>query len=48
MGAAAAGIYKTVTGMREAGKSAQELSTSAQNAGLSVENSLKYLVQCRY
>lgn len=37
MGAAAAGIYKTVTGMREAGKSAQELSTSAQNAGLSVE-----------
>lgn len=37
MGAAAAGVYKTVTGMREAGKSAQELSTSAQNAGLSVE-----------
>lgn len=37
IGAAAAGIYKTVTGMREAGKSAQELSTSAQNAGLSVE-----------
>lgn len=37
MGAAAAGIYKTVTGMREAGKSAQELSTSAQNAGLSIE-----------
>ncbi|WP_339050812.1 hypothetical protein [Candidatus Hamiltonella endosymbiont of Tuberolachnus salignus] len=37
IGAAAAGMYKTVTGMREAGKSAQELSTSAQNAGLSVE-----------
>lgn len=37
MGAAAAGIYKTVTGMRDAGKSAQELSTSAQNAGLSIE-----------
>lgn len=37
MGAAAAGIYRTVTGMREAGKRADELSTSAQNAGLSVE-----------
>lgn len=37
IGAAAAGVYKTVTGMREAGKSAQELSTSAKNAGLSIE-----------